>query len=53
MATVDDPWDWFVLKMKAYQYIVKVAKFDLKTAYRFSTAKGRTSLWIDSPPWPV
>ena len=37
MATVDVSWDWFVFRMKAYQYIVKVTKFDLPTAHRFST----------------
>ena len=52
MATVDVPWDWFVFKMKAYQYIVQVTKFELSTAYRFSTAEGRTSLWTDSTPPP-
>ena len=38
--------------MKAYQYIVKVTKFELPTAYRFITAEGRTSLWTDSAPPP-
>ena len=49
MATVDVPWDWLVFKIEAYQYIVKVTKFELPTAYCFSTAEGRTSLWADSP----
>ena len=49
MATVDVPWDWFVLKMKAYKYTVKVKKFQLPTAYRFSTAEGGTSLCADPP----
>ena len=55
MATEDVPWDWLVFRMKAYQYIVKVTKFELPTAYRFSTAEGRTSLYADStpPPRPV
>ena len=44
MATVDGPWAWFAFKMKAYQYIVKVTKFELPATYRFSTAEGRTSL---------
>ena len=35
---------WFVYKMKAYQYFIKVTKFDLPTACRFSRAEGRTSL---------
>ena len=43
MATVDLPWDYFVFRMKAYEYIVKVIKFQLPTAYRFSTAEGRPS----------
>ena len=38
METADVPWDWFVFKMKAYQYIVKVTKFEVPLAYRFSTA---------------
>ena len=50
MATVDVPWDWFVFKMKAYQYIVKIAKFDLATAYHFITGEGKHSLWVDSAP---
>ena len=45
MATVDVRWDWFMFKMKAYQYIVKVTKFELPAAYCFSRAEGRTSLW--------
>ena len=40
MATVDVPWDWFVFRIQAYQYIVKVTKFELPTAYRFSTEEG-------------
>ena len=36
--------------MKAYEYIVKVARFQLPTAYRFSTAEGRPSRWADSVP---
>ena len=32
--------------------MVKVRKFQLPTAYRFSTAEGRTSLWADSAPPP-
>ena len=27
MATVDVLWDWFVFRMKAYMYVVKVTKF--------------------------
>ena len=50
MATVDVPWDWFVFRIQAYQYIVKVRKFQLPTAYCFSTAEGRTSLWGIPPP---
>ena len=50
MATMEVPWDWFVFKMKAYYYIVKVTKFALCTVYRFSTAEGRSSLWADSTP---
>ena len=53
MATVDVPWDWFALRMKAYQYIVKVRKFQLHTAYLLSTAEGRTSLWADSASQPL
>ena len=49
MATVDVPWDWFVFRMKAYWYIVKVTKFERPTAYRFSTAERRSRLWVDSP----
>ena len=52
MATVDVPWYWFVFKTKAYQYMVKVTKFELPTVYRFSTAEGRPSLWVDSAPPP-
>ena len=52
MATADVQWDWFVFKMKAYQYIVNVTKFELPSAYRFSKAEGRTSLWEDSAPLP-
>ena len=46
METVDVLWNWFVFKMKAYKYIVKVTKFEVPLAYRFSTAEGRTSLWV-------
>ena len=53
MATVDVPWDWFVFRIETYQYIVKVTKFELPTAYHFSKAEGRTSLWADSPPPPA
>ena len=48
MATVDVSWDCFVFRMKAYWYIVKVTKFELLIAYRFSTAERRTSLWANS-----
>ena len=48
MGTVDVPWDWFVFRIQAYYYMVKVRKFQLPTAYRFSTSEGRTSLWADS-----
>ena len=44
METVDATRDWFVFKIKAYQYIVKVTKFEVPLAYRFSTAEGRTSM---------
>ena len=36
-----------------YSYIVKFTKFELPTAYSFSTAEGRTSLWADSVPPPA
>ena len=52
MATVDVPWEWFVFRMKAYFYIVKVTKFEFPTAYCFGTADGRTRLWADSAPPP-
>ena len=52
MATVDVPQDWFVFRMKAYKYMVKVTKFQLRTAYRFSTAAGKPNLWADSAPPP-
>ena len=52
MAMVDVPWNWFVFKMKAYQYMVQVKKFELPTTYHFNTAEGRTSLWTDSLPPP-
>ena len=45
MATADVPWDWLAFRIEAYYYIVKVTKFELNTAYRFSTAEGRTILW--------
>ena len=35
------------------KYMVKVTKFEPPTAYRFSTAEGRTSLFADSPLPPV
>ena len=44
MATVDVLWDWFVFRIEAYQYIVKVTKFELPTAYRFSTAEIRRQI---------
>ena len=50
MATVDVPSDGFVCRIEAYYYKVKVTKFELPTAYRFSTAEGRTRLWADSTP---
>ena len=50
MATVNVPWHQFVLRMKAYKYIIKVTKFQLPTACRFSTAEGRPSQWVDSAP---
>ena len=55
MATVDVPWDWFVFRIQAYSYIVKVKKFELPIAYRFSTAEVITSLWADSalPPFRI
>ena len=54
MATVEVPWEWFVFRINDFKYIVKVTKFQLPTAYRFSTAEGRPSLWADStPPRPV
>ena len=37
-------------EFKPIRYIVKVTKFELLTAYRFSTVEGRTSLWADSAP---
>ena len=52
MATVDVPWEWLVFEMKAYQYVVKVTKFELPTAYRFSTAEGRPSLRTNFRPPP-
>ena len=53
MGTVDVPWDWVVFKIQAYQYIVKVTKFELPTqCFRFSKAEGRPSLWADSAPSP-
>ena len=52
MATVDVQWDQFVFRMKAYKYIRTVANFQFDTAYRFSTAEGRPSLWSDSAPPP-
>ena len=54
MATVDVPWEWFVFRMRAYLYIVKVTKFEFSTGYCFSTADGRTRLRADAalPPPP-
>ena len=37
-----------MLKMKAYEFILKVTTFQLPTVYRFSTADGKTLLWMDS-----
>ena len=48
MATVDVAQGKFVFKMKAYKYILKVTKFQLPTAYHFSTVEGKSSLWADS-----
>ena len=54
METVGVPWDSYVLKTKAYKFILKVRKFQLPTGYSFSTAEGETWLWVDSalPPPP-
>ena len=50
MATVDVPRDWFVFELKAHWYIVKVTMFELPTTYCFSTAEGKTILWVGSAP---
>ena len=56
MAIVDVPWDWFVFIISSLLIYSKSQKvsasyrlpFQLPTTYRFSTAKGRISLWADS-----
>ena len=50
MATLSVRPDLYVLKLKAYKIILKVRKFQLPTYYRFSTAEGEISLWVDSSP---
>ena len=50
METVGVPWDSYVLKTKAYKFIIKVRKFQLPTVYSFNTAEGETWLWVDSVP---
>ena len=52
MITMDAQFYWFVFEIDAYQYIVKVTKFELLTAYRFSSAEGRTRLWAAFLPPP-
>ena len=52
METVGVPRDSYVLKTKAYKFILKVRKFQLPTVYSFSTAEGETWLWVDSDPPP-
>ena len=56
-STIMLPWQqWMshetkcVFKTKAYEFILKVKKFQLPTVYRFSTAEGTTWLWMDSAP---
>ena len=46
IATVDAPWDLFVLKIKAYQYILKVTKFQLPSAYCSSKAEEDLTRWL-------
>ena len=51
-STIALPWkQWMSHGTGLYselKHVVKVTKFELLTAYRFSTAEGRTSLWGDS-----
>ena len=48
-STIALPWQqWMSHGIGLYselKHIVKVTKFELPTAYRFSTAEGRNSLW--------
>ena len=41
-----------MLNMKAYKFMLRVTKFQLRTIYSFSTAERKTWLWVDSAPPP-